>query len=194
MWALSTSCRQYRSISPETFVIPEQTFMVDPQGRNLIFILSTPRAGSTLLGALLGNHGQTLCPPEPWLLLCLNAMRAQDVMAVTHYDHELAREAISQLLDDRLFQQAANAFAVTAYNALLVQANKQMFIDKTPRYYHILPFLEALFPCAFKIWIKRNPLDVIASYKAMEDHTVAELLGHIPSPYSFDTTLGFSLL
>jgi len=168
--------------------------MVDPQGNNLLFILSAPRSGSTLLGAILGNHSQTLCPPEPWLLLSLYAMRTPDVMAISHFDSALARQALSELLDDRLFRNATNAFAVSAYNALLGPANKQIFIDKTPRYYHILPFLEALFPQARQIWIKRNPLDVIASHKATLGHAVADLLGGVVSPHAYDATLSFVLL
>jgi hypothetical protein len=168
--------------------------MVDPQGNNLIFILSAPRSGSTLLGAVLGNHSQTLCPPEPWLLLSLHAMRTPDVMAISHFDSGLARQALNELLDDQLFRNVTNAFAISVYKALLAQANKQIFIDKTPRYYHILPFLEALFPQARKIWIKRNPLDVIASHKATLGHSVADLLGGVVSPHAYDATLSFSLL
>ena len=169
--------------------------MVDPEGRNLIFILSTPRAGSTLLAALLGNHSQILCPPEPWLLLSLSAIRTSDndAVIISQYDHELARKALHELADDELFCQAANTFAVTIYNSLLDQAGKQVFVDKTPRYYHILPWLEALFPLARKIWIKRNPLDVVASRKS-RGFTIEESVGDALSPYSFDTTIGFALL
>ena len=169
--------------------------MVDPEGRNLIFILSTPRAGSTLLAALLGNHSWVLCPPEPWLLLSLSAIRTSDndAVIISHYDHELARKALHELADDELFCQAANAFAVRIYNSLLDQTDKQVFVDKTPRYYHILPWLETLFPLALKIWIKRNPLDVVASRKS-RGFTIEESVGDALSPYSFDTTISFALL
>jgi protein-tyrosine sulfotransferase len=167
--------------------------LIDPEGRNLIFILSTPRAGSTLLAALLGSHSRVLCPPEPWLLLSLNAIRSNDVVVISHYDHELARKALHELADDELFCQAANAFAATIYNSLLDQADKQVFVDKTPRYYHILPWLETMFPLALKIWIKRNPLDVVASRKS-RGFTIEESVGEVVSPYSFDTTISFALL
>jgi protein-tyrosine sulfotransferase len=168
--------------------------MIDHEGRNLIFILSTPRAGSTLLAALLGNHSRVLSPPEPWLLLPLTALRSNDVIIISHYDHELGREALNQLVDDEVFGQAANAFAVTVYNSLLEQAGKQVFVDKTPRYYHILPWLETVFPLAFKIWLNRNPLDVVASCKASWGFTIEELVGDALSSHSFDTTIGFALL
>ena len=158
--------------------------MVDQQGNNLIFILSTPRAGSTLLGALLGSHSRTFCPPEPWLLLSLNAIGTKDAMIVSNYDHELARRGLNELVDDSLYNEASSAFARKIYNALLSQQNKDIFIDKTPRYYHILDFIDALFPLAHKIWIKRNPFDVMASYKKTWGHGIDELVGDVLSPYS----------
>jgi hypothetical protein len=169
--------------------------VVAHKGRQLVFILSTPRAGSTLLAALLGNHSQVLCPPEPWLLLSLSAIRTNDndSLITSRYDHQLARKALNELVEEELFSRAASAFALTIYNSLLDRADKQVFVDKTPRYYHILPWLEALFPLARKIWIKRNPLDVVASRKD-RGFTITESVGDVLSPYSFDTTIGFALL
>jgi len=168
--------------------------MIDHLGHNLIFILSLPRAGSTLLGSILGNHNQTFCPSEPWLLLPLSVLRSDDAAIISPYDHELAREGWRQWVTDDLHMRASNAFAVTVYNALLEQAGKQMFIDKTPRYYHILPWLERLFPQAIKIWLKRNPLDVIVSCRETWDIRVEELTGYVTSPRSFDNTVGLALL
>jgi len=41
----------------------------DDQGSNLIFILSLPRSGSTLLQRILGGHSQVHTVAEPWLML-----------------------------------------------------------------------------------------------------------------------------
>src|SRR5262245_31304764 len=168
--------------------------MVDSEGRNLIFILSTPRAGSTLLGSILGNHSKTLCPAEPWLLLPLSALHSDHTAIVSPYDHDLAREAWRQWIDDELYHRASGAFALTVYNALLSQAKKEVFVDKTPRYYHVLSWLDVVFPRALKIWLKRNPLDVIASCKESWDLRIDELCGRVASPFSFDTTVSFALL
>ncbi len=168
--------------------------MVGTAGRNLVFILSTPRAGSTLLGALLGNHGSVFCPPEPWLLLPLTAIRSHSAVILSSYDHELARVAWQELADDELFHDAARDFAGTVYNTLLQRSGKSIFVDKTPRYYHILPFLDAVFPRAQKIWIKRDPLDVVASCKDSWGVPMAELMGEVISPFSFDATISHVLL
>lgn len=168
--------------------------MVEPDGHNLVFILSAPRSGSTLFGALLGSHTQILCPPEPWLLLPLANLRARNILVVAGYDHELARKALEELTDDATFWHATSAFATTVYNRLLQPTGKTVFLDKTPRYYQILPCLDAVFPKALRICLSRNPLDVIASCKATWNLSVAELLGQPLTPHTFDTTVSFFLL
>lgn len=168
--------------------------MVATDGRDLAFILSTPRAGSTLLGAMLGSHSRVHCPPEPWFLLPLVSARDERFLVAAPYDHQHARTGTRELLDDELFDASVTSFAVTAYNALLARANKDVFVDKTPRYYHILPWLDRLFPRAAKIWLRRNPLDVIASCKTTWGLSIPELLGDPLSPYSFDVTVSLELL
>lgn len=168
--------------------------MLTSNGQGLVFILSTPRAGSTLLSAILGSHSQILCPPEPWLLLPLVGLRKDRLLIGSTYDHSLARLGIRQLLDEHLLDDGLRALVTETYGALLRRARKSVFVDKTPRYYQILEDLEVLFPEAKKIWLKRQPLDVITSFKDTWGISVDELTGKSVSPYTFDTTVSFSLL
>src|SRR6185295_7250173 len=121
-------------------------------------------------------------------------LRDNRLFVTAPYDHYLAQRGIQELLDGHLFNGAINAFAVSVYGALLDRAGKRVFVDKTPRYYHILSALDEIFPAALKIWIKRNPLDVIASCKETWGLTIQELMGDALSPYTFDTTVSFPLL
>ena len=162
--------------------------MVTAGGEGLAFILSTPRAGSSLLCAILGNHPDVLCPPEPWFLLSLVGMRDDKLLATSRYDYPLAQQGIRDFLDRDLFNEAIRAFAVAAYNGHLSRANKEIFVDKTPRYYHIARELSELFPRARTIRLLRNPLDVIASCKESWGLTIGELLGDPLTPHSFDVT------
>ncbi|HUI08015.1 MAG TPA: sulfotransferase [Verrucomicrobiae bacterium] len=168
--------------------------MVRNDGHGLVFILSPPRSGSTLLGAMLANHPQALCPPEPWLLLPLGALRSPDSEIIAAYDHGLAGAAWNDSVPDQLFDQAVRAFALAAYNSWLREAHREVFVDKTPRYYHVLPWLERLFPKAFKVRLLRNPLDVVSSCKQTWNLTIDEIVGDVTSPHSFDTTISFALL
>lgn len=164
--------------------------MIESNGRNLVFIFSTPRAGSTLLSVILGNHSKIYCPNEPWFLLQLNAMYEDQIGAKANYDHTLARRAFKELCDRNDYQNFSREFALNIYNKELSKQNKTLFVDKTPRYYYILNFIEELFPEAKKIWLKRNPLDVAASYLTTWDVSVDELIGNMLSSHSFDLTLG----
>lgn len=164
--------------------------MVSATGENLVFLLSTPRSGSTLLGAILGNHPLIACPPEPWFLLRLASVYA----AATDrgwYDDELAARATREFLPDQTFLAGARAFATTAYNSHLQQVGRQIFIDKTPRYYHVLPFLNAAFPQARFIWLQRNPLAVAASFRRTWAIGTDVLTGARLTPHTFD--LAFAL-
>jgi protein-tyrosine sulfotransferase len=164
--------------------------MVSASGANLVFLLSTPRAGSTLLGAMLANHSWLCCPNEPWVLLNLYGLFDGKPHATGSPNENLATVALRELVSEKQFCHAARAFALSVYNQKLQQQRKQIFIDKTPRYYQVLSFVDQLFPEAKRIWLMRNPLDVAASYAATWQVPVAELVGDTLSPNSLDLTVG----
>src|SRR5687767_6231161 len=164
--------------------------MVSASGAKLVFLLSTPRAGSTLLGAMLANHSSLCCPNEPWVLLNLYGLFDSKPQATRSPNENLATVALRELLSEKQFCHAARAFALSVYNQKLQQQRKQIFIDKTPRYYQVLSFVDQVFPEAKRIWLMRNPLDVAASYAATWQVPVAELVGDTLSPNSLDLTIG----
>ncbi|MFH1176929.1 MAG: sulfotransferase [Acidobacteriota bacterium] len=166
--------------------------MVSRDGGNLVFICGLPRSGSTLLSAILGNHGEVCCPPEPWILLRLAAVYGPPGDGV--FDDCSASIGVRQLLNEDEFLACARELAVTAYNLVLNRHGGRMLVDKTPRYYHILDFIERLFPAARFIWLKRDPLDMAASYKATWDRGVEFLTGEILDPHTYDLVLGLPAL
>jgi hypothetical protein len=167
--------------------------MISPDGDNLVFLLCLPRSGSTILSLLMGSHSAILCPPEPWFLLKLSALtELGNVNSV--FDDDWATTATKEFLSGDAFLEATRAFATTTYNRHLQAADKSIFVDKTPRYYHILDLIEALFPKARKIWLKRNPLDVALSYLKSWGVGVEVITGNKVGPASFDFAVGpFSL-
>jgi hypothetical protein len=167
---------------------------IAPDGRGLAFILSAPRAGSTLLAAILGSHTQVQCPPEPWFLLPLVKMLDGDILVVGTYDHTLAFAAIAETARRTILNDAVRAYAQTVYNSQLLTSGKRIFVDKTPRYYQIADRLAELFPKAVQIWLKRNPLDVVASLKSTWGLSIPELSGDHVSPYTFDAILSHTIL
>ncbi|MGY8681735.1 sulfotransferase [Bradyrhizobium sp. UFLA05-153] len=127
------------------------------------FLLGLPRSGTTLLAHLLQRHPDILAPPEPWLMLALEAFGRVD------HRHpagaSLVQTATSQFLGriDRTI--VTRAFADAAYGRYLAAAGKRTLIDKTPRYWTVLGFLDSLYPEAPRVVLMRNPYAIAASLK-----------------------------
>jgi len=136
-------------------------------GTNLIFIISQPRAGSTLLQRILGNHPDIHTVSEPWLMLHpLYALRKVGIQ--TEYNAEAALLALHQFLSalpegEQAYWEALRRAFSYLYERALTIAGKKLFLDKTPRYYFIIPELHRLFSNAKFIFLLRNPLAVLAS-------------------------------
>lgn len=135
--------------------------------RRLIFLVSQPRAGSTLLQRILGAHAAIHTTAEPWLMLHpLYARRADGHTA--EYDATLAQTAVDDFVrtlpdGEAVYREALRGMALALYGTAVAAAGKTLFLDKTPRYYFILPELAALFPQARFILLLRNPLAVLNS-------------------------------
>jgi hypothetical protein len=85
-----------------------------------------------------------------WLISPLWAIRTDTVAIVSPYDHVLAMKVWRQGISDDEYNNVAASFARNIYNSKLAEVGKDIFIDKTPRYYHILPWIDALFPKAIR--------------------------------------------
>ncbi len=141
--------------------------MADQAGKELIFLISQPRSGSTLTQKMLGSHPLIHTQSEPWVLLHpLHAMRDDNVTAA--YDAGLYVKALHDFIDhipgkhDRYNEKIAATYG-DLYRLILETGNKQFFLDKTPRYYHIIDELTGFFPAAKIILLWRNPAAVLAS-------------------------------
>lgn len=135
--------------------------------RQLIFLVSQPRAGSTLLQSLLAGVDTVHTTAEPWLMLHpLYALRETGHAA--DYDAAVAARALRDYLDGLengvdAYYEALRLMGLELYGRACRQAGKQLFLDKTPRYYHVLPELSQVFPKARFIILFRNPAAVFSS-------------------------------
>jgi O-antigen biosynthesis protein len=158
----------------------------------IAYVLGVPRSGTTLLTHLLAQHPAIVCPSEPWLMLALDAFGS--VPATHPCDPELIRLATGHFLGQSRAEILGRA-AQTIYRLLLARSGKQMMIDKTPRYYHCLPFIREAIPQAKFVWIRRNPFDVVASHKVTWNIDIASLFGECRDVSQFfDFVLGFRQL
>lgn len=162
--------------------------MIDRLGKNLCFILGVPRSGTTLLSVLLGKHPKVLAPSEPWIMLGLAEMGRVNPRHPA--DSQLLGAACAGFLDG-IEIDAARAFAQAAYGVRLAREGRQIFVDKTPRYYHIVDFIRRVFPHAKALVLLRNPLDIAASYLSSWNADLAELIeSGTDHPFLFDYLLG----
>lgn len=136
------------------------------------FLLSQPRAGSTLLQRLLAAHSEVATVAEPWFLLPpLYALRERGVYA--EYGHQITTRAISGLCEQLPggrgdYLEAVAAMARSLYSRASPPTAK-VFLDKTPRYGLVVDDLLATFPEAAFIVLYRNPLAVVASISSTFD-------------------------
>jgi hypothetical protein len=152
---------------------------VGPLGSRLVFLISQPRSGSTLLQRLLAGHPDVATTSEPWFMLPLLYWLRRDGTAADYNAVNAAiglREFLDALPEGRRTQvEAVRAAAATMYGAALSSTGRRRFLDKTPRYYLVVPELAEVFPEASFLFLVRNPVDVFASI--LETHAGGDWTG-----------------
>ncbi|MBW7452533.1 sulfotransferase family protein [Paenibacillus sepulcri] len=142
--------------------------MINNRGNNLIFLLCTPRSGSSLATVMLQNHSKVFATQEMWFLMGLS-----DLQVAAHRPYGgngIIKQFYHGILPKQTFENASRAFSLQVYNGLLQSSGAEMLIDKSPRYYYNLEFIDSLFPQSKRIWLIRNPLSIISSYKKVNKH------------------------
>lgn len=131
----------------------------------LVFLISLPRSGSTLLQSILSVSPDIATCAEPWILLPLLNMRNPAIARAAYFHHTAAaaiNEFIGQIPDgEKIFDSAITDLATRLYDTSA--RGRRYFLDKTPRYYLMIPEIRRLFPDARFIFLVRHPLAVLAS-------------------------------
>ena len=131
-----------------------------------VFILSQPRAGSTLVQRVLGTFDGVSTLSEPWFLApLLSILRKRGIQA--DYPHVLAYLALEDFaaaLPGGMDQvrEELSATALRLYEAASPPGTR-IFVDKTPAYHVIASVLQEVFPDGRFVYLWRNPLSVAAS-------------------------------
>jgi hypothetical protein len=136
---------------------------------HLIFVIGAPRSGTTMLERMLESHTMILGGPEPHLLTPLAHLGYFDKVDKAPYDHILAAES-QRLFVERLpgkeqdYVDACRAYCDVLYSRALAGSGKSLFLDKTPAYGLVLPFIQKVFPDAKYVILTRHPLAILSSY------------------------------
>ncbi len=135
----------------------------------MLFIIGMPRSGTTMLERILESHSMIMGGPEPHLLTPLAHLGYFDKVDKAPYDHILAAESqklfVSNLPNkERDYIDACRAYCDVLYGRMLSKTGKSIYLDKTPAYGLILPFLEKIYPDAKYIVLSRHPLAIFSSF------------------------------
>ena len=141
--------------------------------KQIIFLISAPRSGSTILQKLLVTSEKVNTTAEPWWLLPI--LQYKSNQGYESYNKRIASKAIYDF--DKYFKKKTGSSLndeivkmVQKVYALLAPDNGY-FLDKTPRYYLIVDELRKLFPQAKFIFLTRNPLEVLSSKLTAHNNT-----------------------
>jgi len=131
----------------------------------IVFLLSMPRAGSTLLQRLLMGSGVCKTVGEPSFLLRFLG-EGDPILRASTYSEALVETAIDDMRRawsgfDACYRKGVHDMAAAIYQGLA--DGKPYFIDKTPRYSLIAEDLVELFPEAKFIVLWRHPIAVMNS-------------------------------
>ena len=160
----------------------------------LLFVISAPRSGSTMLERMLESHSAILGGPEPHLLTPLAHLGPWAKVDKAPYDHILAAESQRQFIErlpggESDYWQACRAYCDALYGKLMEQSGKTVCLDKTPAYALVLPFMMKVYPDAKYVVLTRNPLATFSSfansffdgdYNAAQEHN-ALLARYVPA-------------
>ncbi len=135
----------------------------------LIFVLSAPRSGSTLLMRILNATAEVSSRSEPHLIPPLAHLGHWGCVDQAPYDQLQAQMAIREWTasfseGEEIYYDACRAYADTLYHKMLQQGGTQYFLDKTPANSLVHSFLTKLYPNAYFIVLTRHPAGIFASY------------------------------
>lgn len=142
-----------------------------------IFILSTPRSGSTLLQSLMMNADMSYSGPETHFFSILNSRnflksefysrRERLTKLWKEYDSDYSYSTFSSFLRkgriSREFRQVIDGY--------MERNGVEVYIEKTPKHLHYIEDISRVFPGAQFVHLIRSPYENVRSlYRATNDY------------------------
>jgi hypothetical protein len=136
----------------------------------MLFVIGSPRSGTTMLERMLASHSMIQGGPEPHLLTPLAHLGVWDKVDKAPYDHILAAQSQQEFVaelpgGEADYWKACRAYCDTLYGRFLgAKGGKPVCMDKTPAYGLILPFMMKVFPDAKYVVLTRHPFAIFSSF------------------------------
>ena len=120
-----------------------------------VFLVGCHRSGTTLARFILDTHPSIYCPPESKFLSALYEMPGYPQLLP-------ALRGLGVTPQELLVEMGI--FAKRLLDQATVRNKKRRWVDKTPNYYRILPFIDSIFEGrVLYVFISRHPLDTAQS-------------------------------
>jgi hypothetical protein len=122
-----------------------------------------------MLMRMLNVHSEIYTRPEPHLLTPLAHLGFYDYVEKAPYDQFQAAQAVKAFVDDlpgreKDYIEGLRAYTDIMYGRMLEPSGKQYFLDKTPAYALILPFISHIYPRAKYVVLTRHPFAIFSSF------------------------------
>lgn len=140
----------------------------------LVFLIGSPRSGSTLLSRMLGAHPEIFAPEEPHLITPLAHLGYYESVESASYDPIITRTAARSLVaalprGEEQYLESLRAYSDAIYQGLREGSSgtgrrASRILDKTPAYALSLDFLTRLYPRARYIVLTRHPIAIWSSF------------------------------
>ena len=131
-----------------------------------IFLVGSPRSGTTILQSLLAAHPEVISFPESkffhYLLYDKFAGKLPSRMEAFFKD-EINRPELLQGFDDSQSVETTVSWFVGVLDGLAAEQNKTIWLEKTPEHIYFIEDIKRFLPDAKFIHILRNSMDCIAS-------------------------------
>jgi hypothetical protein len=135
----------------------------------LVFLVGSPRAGTTLLSRMLSTHPEVFSPSEPHLMPPLAHLGYWETVERAPYDPVITQRGLREFVATLPGGEADLVAGLRActdllYGRSLETSNARLFLDQTPAYALVLDFVTRLYPKARYVVLTRNPLAIWSSY------------------------------
>ncbi|MEG5066871.1 sulfotransferase [Microcoleus sp. B3-A4] len=131
-----------------------------------IFLVGSPRSGTTMLQSLLAAHPEVISFPESKFfhyLLYKKFVRKFPARMEAFFKDEINRPELFQGFDNSQTVGTKVRWFVEILDGLAAEQNKSIWLEKTPEHIYFIEDIQRLLPDAKFIHILRNSMDTIAS-------------------------------